>query len=109
MFGRKETCIGTAVLVGLSVLALAALGVGPGQEVIVPDATWIATSALVDYVGAAESLLSETDPHSWAGSFGDVGAFSFHDSKTGEGCMLVTGSLPQWRNSGNAWVNTESQ
>ena len=26
-------------------LALAALGVGPGDEVIVPDATWIATSA----------------------------------------------------------------
>ena len=33
-------------------LALMALGVGPGDEVIVPDVTWIATSAPVSYVGA---------------------------------------------------------
>src|SRR5439155_20524661 len=31
---------------------LAALGIGPGQEVIVPDCTWIATSAPISYVGA---------------------------------------------------------
>ena len=33
-------------------LALAALGVGEGDEVIVPDATWIASVAPVRYVGA---------------------------------------------------------
>ena len=33
-------------------LALLALGVGPGDEVIVPDVTWIATAAPVTYVGA---------------------------------------------------------
>ncbi len=32
--------------------ALAALGVGPGDEVIVPDTTWIATAMSVRYVGA---------------------------------------------------------
>jgi hypothetical protein len=32
--------------------ALAALGVGPGDEVIVPDLTWIATAMSVRYVGA---------------------------------------------------------
>src|SRR5947209_16129520 len=34
-------------------LALLALGVGPGDEVVVPDVTWIATSAPISYVGAA--------------------------------------------------------
>jgi perosamine synthetase len=33
-------------------LALAALGIGPGDEVVVPDLTWIATSAPISYVGA---------------------------------------------------------
>src|SRR5687768_9768166 len=33
-------------------LSLAALGVGPGDEVIVPDITWIASAAPVSYVGA---------------------------------------------------------
>jgi len=33
-------------------LALAARGIGPGDEVIVPDVTWIASVAPVDYVGA---------------------------------------------------------
>src|SRR5688572_22246739 len=33
-------------------LALAAFGIGPGDEVIIPEITWIATSAPVSYVGA---------------------------------------------------------
>src|SRR6186997_3111214 len=33
-------------------LSLLALGVGPGDEVIVPDLTWIASVAPVTYVGA---------------------------------------------------------
>jgi len=45
-------------------LALAALGVGPGDEVIVPDITWIASSAPVDYVGAALQF-ADVDPVSW--------------------------------------------
>ena len=32
-------------------LSLAALNIGPGDEVIVPDATWIASSAPISYVG----------------------------------------------------------
>jgi perosamine synthetase len=133
-------------------LALLALGVGPGDEVVVPDVTWIASAAPVTYVGATP-VFADVDPDSWcmtaealercitprtravipvdlygnmpdmdalravadragipivedaaeavgseykggkAGSFGRVGVFSFHGSKTlttGEGGMLVT-------------------
>ena len=38
-------------------LALAALGIGPGDEVIVPDVTWIASVAPVVYVGADPVLV----------------------------------------------------
>jgi perosamine synthetase len=133
-------------------LALAAMGIGQGDEVIVPEVTWIATAAPISYVGATpvfvdvdattwcmspESLEAAITPHTKAvitvdlygnmadydpimaiakrhnlrviedaaeaagarykgqsaGSFGDVGVFSFHGSKTlttGEGGMLVT-------------------
>lgn len=45
-------------------LALAALGVGPGDEVVVPDATWIATAAPIDYVGAT-AVFADIDPSHW--------------------------------------------
>jgi perosamine synthetase len=133
-------------------LALTAMGIGPGDEVIVPDVTWIATVAPVVYLGATP-VFADIDPDTWcidprsvernitsrtraiigvdlygsicdwtalqriarprgirlvedaaeaigstfvgqaAGTFGDVGCFSFHGSKTmttGEGGMLVT-------------------
>lgn len=133
-------------------LSLLALGVGQGDEVIVPDITWIASAAPITYVGATP-VFADIDPKTWcisaetfekcitprtkavipvdlygnmpdmdsirdvarghavaiiedaaeaigseykgkkAGSFGDIGVFSFHGSKTlttGEGGMLVT-------------------
>lgn len=45
-------------------LALLALGVGPGDEVIVPDATWIASAAPVVYVGATP-IFGDIDAQSW--------------------------------------------
>lgn len=45
-------------------LALLAAGVGPGDEVVVPDATWIASTAPVTYVGA-EPVFADIDPASW--------------------------------------------
>jgi perosamine synthetase len=44
--------IATSSCTGALHLALAALGVGPGDEVIVPDLTWVATATAVAYVGA---------------------------------------------------------
>ena len=134
-------------------LSLLALGIGPGDEVIVPEITWIASAAPITYVGAtpvfadidcktwclsAESFEASITPRTKAvipvdlygnmpdydaihevtrrkhvaiiedaaeaisseykgkkaGSFGEIGVFSFHGSKTlttGEGGMLVTG------------------
>jgi perosamine synthetase len=45
-------------------LALAALGIGPGDEVIVPDLTYIATVNAVKYVGATPVLV-DVDPRTW--------------------------------------------
>lgn len=45
-------------------LSLAALGVGPGDEVIVPEATWIASSAPVTYLGA-HCVFADIDPITW--------------------------------------------
>jgi len=45
-------------------LALLALGVGPGDEVIVPDATWIASAAPITYVGATP-VFADIDERTW--------------------------------------------
>ncbi|MGB0681871.1 MAG: DegT/DnrJ/EryC1/StrS family aminotransferase [Magnetovibrionaceae bacterium] len=42
-------------------LALVALGIGPGDEVIVPSFTWIATANVVMYTGATP-ILADVDP-----------------------------------------------
>lgn len=133
-------------------LSMLALGLGPGDEVIVPEATWAATATPITYVGALP-VFADIDPATWcataesiercitprtkavvvvdlygglpdmdaiealarhhgiavvedaaqslgahlrgrsAGSFGDIGTFSFHGTKTvttGEGGMFVT-------------------
>ena len=45
-------------------LILCAAGVGHGDEVIVPDITWIATSAPIEYVGATP-VFCDVDPLTW--------------------------------------------
>jgi perosamine synthetase len=45
-------------------LSLAALGVSPGDEVIVPDLSWIASAAPISYVGATV-VFADVDPQSW--------------------------------------------
>lgn len=45
-------------------LALLALGVAPGDEVVVPDLTWIATAAPISYVGATP-VFADVDPQTW--------------------------------------------
>lgn len=45
-------------------LALMAAGVGPGDEVIVPETTWIASAAPVSYVGAVP-VFADIEKRSW--------------------------------------------
>lgn len=52
-------------------LSLAALGVGPGDEVIVPELTWIATAAPITYVGATP-VFADVERDSWCLSAASV-------------------------------------
>jgi perosamine synthetase len=45
-------------------IALLALGVTIGDEVIVPDVTWIATASPISYIGA-ETVFADIDKNSW--------------------------------------------
>lgn len=45
-------------------LSLLALGIGPGDEVIVPDITWIASAAPITYVGATP-IFADIDAKTW--------------------------------------------
>lgn len=45
-------------------LSLLALGVGPGDEVVVPECTWIASAAPVAYVGAVP-VFADIDERTW--------------------------------------------
>ena len=45
-------------------LSLLALGIGVGDEVIVPDVTWIASAAPINYVGATP-IFADIDPQTW--------------------------------------------
>ena len=52
-------------------LALAALGVGPGDEVIVPDFTMISSAFAVCYCGAMPVFV-DADPDTWNMDVGKV-------------------------------------
>lgn len=45
-------------------LALAALGIGPGDEVIVPESTWIGSAAPISYLGATP-VFADVDEETW--------------------------------------------
>jgi perosamine synthetase len=52
-------------------LSLLALGIGPGDEVIVPNITWVATASAVTYVGA-KPIFADVDSDSWGISSSSV-------------------------------------
>jgi perosamine synthetase len=54
----------TSSCTGALHLSLLSLGIGPGDEVIVPDVTWVATASAVAYVGA-KPVFADVDPVSW--------------------------------------------
>ena len=56
--------IPTSSCTGALHLSLLALGIGPGDEVIVPEVTWVATASAVRYVGATP-IFADIDPATW--------------------------------------------
>jgi perosamine synthetase len=75
-------------------LALLALGVGPGDEVIVPEATWIASAAPIAYVGATPVFV-DIDADSWCL---DPDAFAAAITPRTKAAIVVDlyGSMPDW-------------
>ncbi|MBI4596913.1 MAG: DegT/DnrJ/EryC1/StrS family aminotransferase [Candidatus Omnitrophica bacterium] len=57
-------CLATNSCTAAIHLAMLALRLGPGDEVIVPDITWVASAAPVCYVGA-RPVLVDIDPVTW--------------------------------------------
>ena len=54
----------TSSCTGALHLSLLALGVGPGDEVLVPDITWVATASAIRYVGA-KPIFVDIDKSTW--------------------------------------------
>ncbi|MNR81939.1 putative pyridoxal phosphate-dependent aminotransferase EpsN [compost metagenome] len=61
---ETRTAVGTSNGTTALHLALMALGVGAGDEVLVPSLTYIATANAVRYVGA-EPVFGDVDPQTW--------------------------------------------
>jgi perosamine synthetase len=56
--------LSTSSCTGALHIALLALDIGPGDEVIVPDLTWVATANVVAYVGATP-VFADIEPDTW--------------------------------------------
>ena len=61
-------------------LALTALEIGSGDEVIVPDLTWIASAAPITYVGATP-VFADVEEHTWCLSAESVRASTSANTK----------------------------
>ncbi len=91
--GRKHAVALPSCTAGLH-LALVALGVGPGDEVIVPDVTWIASVAPVRYVGA-EPVFVDIHRETWCM---DPEAFRAAITPRTKAAIVVDlyGAMPDW-------------
>jgi perosamine synthetase len=76
-------------------LSLCSLGIGPGDEVIVPDITWIGTSAPISYVGATP-VFADIDRETWC-----LSANAFQSCITPKTKAVIPvnlyGNMPEWK------------
>ncbi len=63
-FFKVKYAIPTSSCTGGMHLILSALGIKKGDEVIVPDITWVATASVVKYVGA-KPIFADVDKKTW--------------------------------------------
>ncbi len=91
--GRKHAVSLPSCTSGLH-LSMLALGIGPGDEVIVPDATWIASVAPVNYVGATP-VFADIDAQTWCLS---PEAFEAAITPRTKAAIVVDlyGAMPDW-------------
>src|SRR5262245_7113825 len=75
-------------------LTLKALGIGPGDEVIAPDCTWIGSVAAVSYLGA-KLVLADVDSETWC-----ITAESIESRITAKTKAIIVvdlyGNMPDW-------------
>lgn len=85
-------CLATSSCTAALHLALLALGIGPGDEVIVPDITWVASGASICYTGATP-VFADMDRDSWCL---DPEAFERAITRRTKAVMVVglAGNLP---------------
>ena len=60
----RRFCLPTAHCTDAIHLAMLGLGLGPGDEVVVPELTWVASASPVLYVGAVP-VFCDVDPITW--------------------------------------------
>ena len=73
-------------------LALHALGIGPGDEVILPTLTYVASANAVAYVGA-KPIFADSDIDTWESRLGKCGFQNNAKNKGDNGCSFVWKSL----------------
>jgi perosamine synthetase len=75
-------------------LILEGLGIGPGDEVIVPESTWIGSSAGIHHAGA-QTVFADIDPHTWC-----VSDETLRESVTNRTAAVIAvdlyGNMPEW-------------
>lgn len=59
-----DYAMATSSCTGALHLAMLSLGIGPGDEVLVPEVTWVASASAVKYVGATP-IFVDIDPFTW--------------------------------------------
>jgi perosamine synthetase len=70
-FVGAKYAMATSSCTGALHLALLALGIGAGDEVLVPETTWVATASAVTYVGATPVFV-DIDAETWCMSVSDM-------------------------------------